>query len=511
MGTHQENNKRIAKNTIVLYVRMIFVLLVALYTSRVLLDVLGVEDYGVYNVVGGVVTMLGFFNGAMVASTQRFFSFAIGQEDIEQLNRNYSTILLIQGGLALLVILLAETVGLWFVRTYLVIPPERMSAALWVYHFAVFSFVLSMLQVPFTALIITHERMNVYALISICDVALKLLLVLVLPYLPFDKLISYAVLLFCVALITCSTYMLYCKVRLRYVRVIKRFDRNLFRVLLSYMGWNLWGNSAAVIMGQGINILLNIFFGPAVNAARAIAYQVQGALNQLVANFQLALNPPIVKSYARGEMDYMHRLIISGSKLSFALIFSISLPIILETETLLSVWLKSVPEHAVLFTKLTMIFAITESISGPLMCAIQSTGRIALYQTVVGGMLILNLPVSYVVLKLGGSPEATVVVSIIISLVAFIFRVFIVSPRISISRWRLLKEVFLKSSVVSAVVAAVCLFAFHFIGTGIASFVVLLLISVAGTALSMYFLALDNRERHLVAGKVSGFFYRSKS
>ena len=510
MTSHQENNKRIAKNTIVLYVRMIFVLLVALYTSRVLLDVLGVEDYGVYNVVGGVVTMLGFFNGAMVASTQRFFSFAIGQEDIEQLNRNYSTILLIQGGLALLVILLAETVGLWFVRTYLVIPPERLSAALWVYHFAVFSFVLSMLQVPFTALIITHERMNVYALISIGDVALKLLLVLILPYLPFDKLISYAVLLFCVSLITCSAYVLYCKVRLRYVRVIKRFDRNLFRVLLSYMGWNLWGNSAAVIMGQGINILLNIFFGPAVNAARAIAYQVQVALNQLVTNFQLALNPPIVKSYARGEMDYMHRLIISGSKLSFALIFSISLPIILETETLLSVWLKSVPEHAVLFTKLTMIFAITESISGPLMCAIQSTGRIALYQTVVGGMLILNLPVSYVVLKLGGSPEATAVVSIVISLVAFIFRVFIVSPRISISRWRLFKEAFLKSSVVSAIVTAVCLFAFRIIGTGIASFVVLLLISMAGTTLSMYFLALDNRERHLVAGKVSRFFNRSK-
>lgn len=433
MGTHQENNKRIAKNTIVLYVRMIFVLLVALYTSRVLLDVLGVEDYGVYNVVGGVVTMLGFFNGAMVSSTQRFFSFAIGQEDIEQLNRNYSTILLIQGGLALLVILLAETVGLWFVRTYLVIPPERMSAALWVYHFAVFSFVLSMLQVPFTALIITHERMNVYALISIGDVALKLLLVLILPYLPFDKLISYAVLLFCVALITCSAYVLYCKVRLRYVRVIKRFDRNLFRVLLSYMGWNLWGNSAAVIMGQGINILLNIFFGPAVNAARAIAYQVQGALNQLVANFQLALNPPIVKSYARGEMDYMHRLIISGSKLSFFLLLLFAIPVGLEAPLLLSIWLKDVPLHTVLFTNLILIVGCIDSLSGTLMTAAQASGKIKKYQMFVGLLLILNLPVSYAVLKLGGSPESTMVVAVVISLIALFIRLWIISPLVQLS------------------------------------------------------------------------------
>ena len=433
MESHQENNKRIAKNTIVLYVRMIFVLLVALYTSRVLLDVLGVEDYGVYNVVGGVVTMLGFFNGAMVSSTQRFFSFAIGQEDVDQLNRNYSTILLIQGGLALLVILLAETVGLWFVRTYLVIPPERMSAALWVYHFAVFSFVLSMLQVPFTALIITHERMNVYALISIGDVALKLLLVLILPYLPFDKLISYAVLLFCLALITCFTYVFYCKVRLRYVRVIKRFDRNLFRVLLSYMGWNLWGNSAAVIMGQGINILLNIFFGPAVNAARAIAYQVQGALNQLVANFQLALNPPIVKSYARGEMDYMHRLIISGSKLSFFLLLLFAIPVGLEAPLLLSIWLKEVPLHTVLFTNLILIVGCIDSLSGTLMTAAQASGKIKKYQMFVGLLLILNLPVSYAVLKLGGSPESTMVVAVVISLIALFVRLWIISPLVQLS------------------------------------------------------------------------------
>ena len=503
MGTHQENNKRIAKNTIVLYVRMIFVLLVALYTSRVLLDVLGVEDYGVYNVVGGVVTMLGFFNGAMVSSTQRFFSFAIGQEDIEQLNRNYSTILLIQGGLALLVIVLAETVGLWFVRTYLVIPPERMSAALWVYHFAVFSFVLSMLQVPFTALIITHEQMNVYALISIGDVALKLLLVLILPYLPFDKLISYAVLLFCVALITCSIYVLYCKVRLRYVKVIKHFDRNLFRVLLSYMGWNLWGNSAAVIMGQGLNILLNIFFGPTVNAARAIAYQVQGALNQLVANFQLALNPPIVKSYARGEIDYMHRLIISGSKLSFFLLLLFAIPVGLEAPLLLSIWLKEVPLHTVLFTNLILIVGCIDSLSGTLMTAAQASGKIKKYQMFVGLLLILNLPVSYAVLKFGGSPESTMVVAVVISLIALLVRLRIISPLVQLS-----VSTYCREALVPVMLTSIPSIALGFGvkkwlgGDDLLHGLLVTLLSFAISATFVYLVGLSHHERRIVRSRI---------
>lgn len=503
MESHQENNKRIAKNTIVLYVRMIFVLLVALYTSRVLLDVLGVEDYGVYNVVGGVVTMLGFFNGAMVSSTQRFFSFAIGQEDIEQLNQNYSTILLIQGGLALLVILLAETVGLWFVRTYLVIPPERMSAALWVYHFAVFSFVLSMLQLPFTALIITYERMNVYALISIGDVALKLLLVLILPYLPFDKLISYAVLLFCVALITCSAYMLYCKVRLKYVRVIKRFDRDLFRVLLSYMGWNLWGNSAAAVMGQGINILLNIFFGPAVNAARAIAYQVQGALSQLVTNFQLALNPPIVKSYARGEMDYMHRLIISGSKLSFFLLLLFAIPVGLETPLLLSIWLKEVPMHTVLFTNLILIVGCIDSLSGTLMTAAQASGKIKKYQMFVGLLLILNLPVSYAVLKLGGSPESTMIVAVVISLIALFVRLWIICPLVQLSVRTYCQETLLPVLLTSIPSIALGYGVRKWIGgDDLLCGLLVILLSFAISATFVYLFGLSHQERRIVRSRI---------
>lgn len=508
MESHQENNKRIAKNTIVLYVRMIFVLLVALYTSRVLLDVLGVEDYGVYNVVGGVVTMLGFFNGAMVSSTQRFFSFAIGQEDVEQLNRNYSTILLIQGGLALLVILLAETIGLWFVMTYLVIPPERMSAALWVYHFAVFSFVLSMLQVPFTALIITHERMNVYALISIGDVALKLLLVLALPYLPFDKLISYAVLLFCVALITCSAYVLYCKVRLRYVRVIKRFDRNLFRVLLSYMGWNLWGNSAAVIMGQGINILLNIFFGPAVNAARAIAYQVQGALSQLVFNFHLSLNPSIVKSYSRSDICYMHSLIYKGARLSYLLIFIISLPLLLELPYFMGLWLKEVPDHVITFTRMTIIYIGIDSVTLVLMTGAQASGRIKDYMLSVSALQITALPACYISFRLGAPPEAAFYVPIAIAIASILVRLIVISPLIHLSPLLFVKKVVLAVLIVTVISSTLCvLIKYYCDSMGVSPLVSAFLYMII-TSIVIYYLGLEKPERDFLTQKIRDLLLR---
>lgn len=503
MDSHQENNRRIAKNTIVLYVRMIFVLLVALYTSRVLLDVLGVEDYGVYNVVGGVVTMLGFFNGAMVSSTQRFFSFAIGQGDTDQLNRNYSTILLIQGGLCLLVILLAETLGLWFVRTYLVIPPDRVVAALWVYHFAILSFVITMLQVPYTALLITHERMTPYAYISIGDVGLKLLTVIALPYVPADKLKVYAVLLFAVALITFSVYLIYCKRKFTEVRFVKHRDKGLFRTLLSYMGWNLWGNSATVIMNQGVNILLNIFFGPVVNAARAIAYQVNGALTQLVTNFQLAMNPQIVKSYARGDMDYMHSLIYRGAKLSFFLMFVIALPVGIEADTLLGIWLKEVPAHTVLFTRLVLIQACIDSVSGPLMIAAQASGDIKKYQMYVGGLLILNLPISYIALKRGAPAEAVFIVAIIIAIIALIIRLVILRPLVNLSPKVFTLGVLAPSGFV-ALCAAGLTFFLHAV-LRVHPYVELALIFAAAiciTGLCGYYLGFSKRERYFVQTKI---------
>lgn len=492
---NHKNSQRIAKNTLVLYIRMIFVLGVALYTSRVLLDVLGVEDYGVYNVVGGIVTMLGFFNGAMVSSTQRFFSFAIGQNDIHQLNLNYSTILVIQGCLALFILLSAETIGLWFVKNYLVIPPERMQAALWVFHFAVLTFVVSMLQVPFTAMIITHEQMNMFAYISIADVLLKLIVVIILPWVTYDRLIIYAALLFVVALLSFLAYVLCTRIKFKYVRYIREKNKALFKTLISYMGWNLWGNAAGVIMNQGVNILINLFFGPAVNAARAIAYQVQSAVNQMVSNFQLAMNPQIVKSYASADLDYMHKLVIRGAKLSFYLVIIIALPIILETQNLLGLWLKEVPQHAILFTQLIMVYVVLESISGTLMISIQATGKIALYQSVVGGLLILNLPISYVLLKHGAKPESTVIVSIIISTIAFILRVFIVAPKIGVSKLKLLYEVFFKLIVVGILAYFIVYYVHNFGYSMWTSVFITFMTSFFAVSTLMFFIGFDVQER----------------
>lgn len=313
------------------------------------------------------------------------------------------------------------------------------------------------MQVPFTAMIITHERMDAFAYISISEVLLKLLIVIALPWAPYDKLIIYAGLLFFVALLTLAAYIIYTRTRFKYVKYIKEKNKALFKTLIGYMGWNLWGNAAAVIMNQGVNILINLFFGPAVNAARAIAYQVQGAVNQLVGNFQLAMNPQIVKSYAAGDLEYMHNLIIRGSKLSFFLVFILALPVSMEAEFLLSIWLKEVPTYATQFTILVMALSCIDSFSGSLMVAAQASGKIKVYQSVVGGLLILNLPLSYVALKLGADPMATMYVAILISLVALYFRLRIITPLVGLKAKKFVSNSILPSLMVATASVAISL------------------------------------------------------
>lgn len=500
MPDHISNNKRIAKNTLMLYIRMIFVLCVSLYTSRVLLRALGVVDYGLYNIVGGIVTMMGFFNGAVVSSTQRFFSYSIGQRDSDNLNSVFSTILTIQIALAVLIFIIAETLGLWFIHTQLNIPADRFDAAVWVYQCALFSFLFSLVAVPFSALLITHEDMDTYAFISISDVLLKLFIIFMLPYLSYDKLKSYALLLLGVSIAITFVYLVFCRVKYPSIRFNKPKDKALFRTLFSYMGWNLWGNSAVVIMNQGVNILLNIFFGPAVNAARAISYQVNSAINQLTVNFQMAMNPQIVKSYAQNDLDYMHKLVITGAKFSFFMILTLSFPVIVGTDVILGLWLGDVPKHAVLFTQLVLVLGSIDSVSGPLMTAAQATGKIKKYQTVVGILLILNLPISYVALLFGAIPEATVFVSIAISIIALFARVRIICPQIGLG-----KRLFLSEAVTPVLKIGIPVFLFisgtvHCLKSP-NNYIILLLcvVSVMAMVTGFYFWGLNQRERVLLS------------
>ena len=303
MSSTTSNNKRIAKNTLLLYFRMILTMLVTLYTSRVVLNTLGVEDFGIFNVVGGIGVMFSVLNSAMSSATQRFLSFELGQNNKEQFTKVFSMSITIHALIALIIFVLAETIGLWFLNTHLVIPADRLVAANWVYQCSVLSFMVTILSVPYNASIIAYERMGAFAYISILEVSLKLLVVFMLQWIMVDKLKLYAVLLLVVALIIRLVYGFYCKLKLEGCNYIWIKDKQLFKTLASYAGWNLWGNLAAVGMDQGVNVLLNIFFGPIVNAARGIAYQAGSAVRLFVSNFQMAVNPQIVKRFASKELQ----------------------------------------------------------------------------------------------------------------------------------------------------------------------------------------------------------------
>ncbi len=476
-------------------------MVVSLYTSRIVLNTLGVEDFGIYNVVGGFVTMFGFLNSSMASATQRFLSFEIGRKDLVQLRNVFSMSVNIHIIIAVVILLLAETIGLWFVNTQLTIPAHRMLAAQWVYQFSILALVVTIVSVPYNAIIIAHERMNVFAWISIVEVSLKLLIVFMLQWFGFDKLKLYAVLMFSVALLIRVIYGTYCRYKFKESKFRLFWDKPLFNTLLSYAGWNLWGNAASVIMGQGINILLNIFFGPIVNAARAIAYQVRGAVNQLVSNFQMAVNPQIIKSYAAGDLNHMHQLIFRGAKFSFYLLFMMSLPILFETEIILRLWLKNVPEYTVIFTRLVIINILIDSISGPLMTAAQASGKIKLYQSLIGGLLILNLPISYLFLKNGFAPQITIYVGIGISIIALFARLKIIAPLVSLSISEYLKAVILRIIPVVLVAFVVPVLVYLSIEEAVIRFIFTGLSSIASVVIVIYLIGLDKEEQQFMNNK----------
>lgn len=397
---------------------------ITLYTSRIVLRELGVSDYGIYNLVGGFVAMLGFFNAAMSSATQRYLSFDIGKGDHVQLKKTFSATLSIHIFIALIGLLLAETIGLWYVNNKLNFPEDRMYAVNVVYQFSVLTFLLSIIQVPYNALIIARERMKIYAYVSILEAILKLLIVFFLVYFGSDKLITYAILTFCVALLIRIIYQVYCRREFEESKYHFHYDKQYFGELISYSGWNLFGNIAAVAKGQGVNIVLNLFFGTVVNAAYGITNQVFSAVNMFVSNFQLALNPQIIQNYSKGNLKQSQHLIFQGSKYSFFLMLILVTPILLNTEYILQLWLKEPPEHTMFFVQLCLINLLIDCLSNPLMIGAQATGNIKWYQIIVGSLVFLNLPISYLILKLGFEPHSVYMVSIVISLISLQFRLY---------------------------------------------------------------------------------------
>lgn len=437
------SSKTIAKNTLFLYIRMFFTLTVSLYTSRVILQVLGVGDYGIYSVVGGVVSMFSFFNGAMASATQRFLSFDIGKDDLLQLKKTFNATLNIHFIIAIIALLLSETIGLWFVNNKLNIAVERMFAVNMVYQFSVFTFILGVIQVPYDALIIAREKMNIYAYMSIIEVVLKLIILYMLTIFKYDYLILYAGFLFVVSFIIRIGHKYYCKINFPESKYQFYYDKSLYRKLISYSGWNLFGNIAAVTKGQGINILLNVFFGTILNAAYGITLQIQGAVNLFVTNFQLAVNPQIIKTYAQGNIERCHLLILQSTKFSFYLMLFIISPFFLNIDFILKIWLKSPPQFTKSFILLCFINLLVDCISGSLMAGLQATGKIKAYQVVVGILLILNLPLAYMFLKITHIPQFVYYVSVLVSVVALFFRLYFVKVNLSLSMMLFFKDVML--------------------------------------------------------------------
>ena len=417
------NNKRIAKNTLLLYIRMFLMMGITLYTSRVVLQMLGVDDFGIYNVVGGIIVLFSFINNAMVASTQRFLNFELGRGNVEEAQKVFAASLNIYLVIVMIFMLLAETVGLWFLNRYINIPPERTVAANWVYQASLVAAALNFVRMPYNAAIIAYERMSFYAYTSIIEAALKLGIVFLL-YAFADKLIAYAWLVSVVALLILLMYVFFCR---RVFAICRHhtfaYDKRRYTALVSFSGWSLFGSVANMGASQGVNILLNIFFGVFVNAAMGIANQVSGAISLFVGNFQTAFNPQIVKSYASGEMERFINLILKASKYSYYLLFLIALPCFICCNEILQLWLGEVPLHAVSFCRLLIIFSLIDAIQGPLWMSAQATGKIKHYQLLMSCLILLNLPVTYVVLKLFPIAELGLIIRVSINIITAVVRV----------------------------------------------------------------------------------------
>ena len=453
MSDTSSANKRIAKNTLVLYVRMLFTMGISLFTSRVILQTLGVEDYGISSVVGGVISMFTFINAAMVSSTQRYLNFELVRGDANQLRSVFSTSLQIHALIALAIIVLSETVGLWFLNEKLVIPEARMTAAMWVYQCSILSCAVSIMSTPYNAVIVAHEKMSAFAYISILDVSLKLLVVYLLVVLPFDKLIILAILNLLVQLFIRYIYTLYCHRHFPESYFQFWFNKTLFKEMFGFAGWSFWGNLAAILYTQGLNMMLNIFFGPIVNAARGIAVQVQSAVQQFVGGFQTALNPQITKNYASNNLPQMHSLMFRSARFSFLLLFFLSLPVLMETNFILTLWLKTVPDDAVIFTQIMICISLIYTTANPCIIANQATGKVKIYQMVVGGILLLILPISYVVLKLGAPAYSVFIVHFCIESLAQFSRMYMLRKLIHLPLWQYMKNIYIP--IVSTVAIAI--------------------------------------------------------
>ena len=488
-------NKTIAKNTMFLYFRMMITMLVSLYTSRVVLQVLGENDYGLYGVVGGVVGMLSFLNTALSSGSSRFLVFELGTGNFEKLRKTFSTILSLHVALAVVIVILAETIGLWFLYNKANIPPDRMHAAVWVYHLSVLTTVLSITQVPYNASIISHEKVSIYAYTSILEVLAKLGVVFLLKIGNIDKLVLYAILLCFVNAGMMIFYRLYCNLKFKETKYKPVFDKSIMKSVAGYSGWNLISGLSTVFNKHGMVIITNAFFGPAIVAARIISLDVNTAALRFVSNFRVAANPQIVKKYASGDYSGSKQLLLDSSKLSFYLMFLIGFPIILLAEPLLKLWLVTVPEYSVIFLQLIIVKNLFEVIDESFHTALYAKGR--LKENVLLNQLvrIMQFPIVYLLFKAGYSPVAMSYVSIVaIATICLIIKPIVLCKIVDYTL-RDIMSVFSSCLKVSIAAAPIPVLLNYYLDKNLVGFFVVCVVSIICTLIVVFYLGIDREMR----------------
>jgi O-antigen/teichoic acid export membrane protein len=502
MATTSENNKRIAKNTLFLYARLLLMMAISLFTSRVILDSLGEDNYGIYNVVGGVVAMFAYIQNSLIIAIQRFLTFELGAGNKRKLQKVFTTSVNIQIILAVIVFVLAETIGLWFLNTKMSIPEGRMAAANFVLQCSIITTMISIITVPYNAIIIAHEHMDVFAFFSIIEVTLKLAIAYLLYISWFDQLKLYAGLLLVISILMRLIYSFYCRWKFEEAHFSFGFDRKLFKEMASFAGWSFIGNTSSMLNTHGVNMLINVFFGVKVNAARAIAIQVETAIHQFVNGFTTAINPQITKSYASNDYDYLYLLICRGSKFSFFIMLLMAVPVIVESDTILSLWLIEVPAYTSIFLKLVILYSLIASLANSMVTGILATGNIKRYQIEMNVVSILIFPLSWIAYYLGAPAYMTYVIAIIII-------IFLTYVRLKELRRLIDFPVYLYLSHYATVILIVCVLAFlvpwairHFLSPSIMRFLIICIFSVLWTSMCIYVIGLEKNEREFLVRKV---------
>jgi len=508
MPERTPDNNLIAKNTILLYARMLTVMLVQLYTSRIVLNALGVIDYGIYNVVGGIVIMFGFLNGSMTGATQRYIAYELGTGNVERLKSVFRAALQLHILISIIVVVLAESIGLWLLYSKMQIPTNRILAAFWVFQCSVISFVINILAVPYNATIIAHEKMSAFAYISVLEVILKLLSVFILIIIDSDRLIIYAVFILIISCTIRFCYTLYCHRHFEETIYRHTIDGSILKEMVKFGGWNMVVSFVAVVNTQGINILLNIFFGPVVNAARGIAVQVQMALNQFCNNFQMAVSPELTKTVASMEYDEALKLMFRAGRFSFYLLFMVTLPMLIETEKILSIWLVDVPTHSSSFLRILLCCQLIWTFSGPMSTVAYATGKIDKLNMTCGLITLSAVPVSWFALKIGAPAYSVFVVITVVESVSQLVRMLILKSLIMYSIRRYVVEVYFNALLVAFVSLVPPLLLHCLLESSIVSCLIVCVASVLSVSLSSFFIGMTGKERQYILGKVCHYYKR---